>query len=390
MQVKTQSKWTDIPFALHLERADQPKICLPSDEPEDKEIALSFGYFVQVCEKAGFELVPCTGPNQAEAWNSYGALKERIEGACACLLREVIAPAGNIPPNKKVGWDYALWYAFSSMSGETTANQFVTIDRCTNFITGAKAHAWNQGQFPSLKRLGDAIRVLASYSKARVAPPKRFLKKRGFFLERMVGKKPVIGLYTTAEFELAKKAWQDRRQHIETTYDGIEDNWPVVTNKKPLGSILERFTTRRSEQLKQIEDVKERRAPLLLVWAGKGKDRRQTLAKGDSLASKLLSVAPENPRAIAKVMWSPLDRLSQNEFIEATMGISEQAHRSRTSIVAAMQVYCNYLENNGRAEFIQKVRVCSPSVVECCGVYAELISVNNDFPAWFGFFGNPA
>jgi hypothetical protein len=383
--------WTKCPFALHIEAGQPIQVCLPSTEPKDKESKIIFGYLMGLIEESNMIPVISTATSEDEAWNSFAAVSENIKGAAACLTRTDIAPQDNIPKNFTVGWNYALWYAFVSVSKEPADNQFVSIARTTNFISGSKANAWSLGQFPTLGRIASLIRTIAMNLTAKVVGPKKFLKKEGFFIDKLVGKKPVPGLYTTTEFDKIKNDWSTRKTQVIAAYAAIPDKFDAQVDK-PLGAIMKTFAgIRKTDGVKLIEDAKDKRTPMLLIPIGRGRDKKMTLAKGNTLSEKVISVAPENPRAVGKIMWSPETGITQSEFIDASMGIVETVWVTAgvTSALATRQ-WLAHLENTGKPQVAQQLRQFNTELAECVSTYLEILPMSSDIPSWSSFFGTRA
>jgi hypothetical protein len=311
-------RWEDLPFALHVE-GETCQVSFPVNKPASQTGMAAAGFLLEMCERAKIEIVNCTGKDIVSPWKTCGQISDTLAGALMVCKANEIVPADNIPKNIKDGFEFALWYATSSCTRETESNAFLRIKRVTSLV--ATVDAWNQkSSFTELLRVTAIVRMCAQRAGHKCGAPKKFLKGEGFFLEKFVGRKPVQGLYTEEELSAVHKYWQNKVDRVKSAYANIPKTWAGIAGERRLASILETFNLKTPKDVKTIEDAKEKRVPYLLITAGRGKDKRKEIAKGGTLDEKLRTIGGgDNPRIVGKVLWSPLDGLTVNQLVDASM-----------------------------------------------------------------------
>jgi hypothetical protein len=157
-----------------------------------------------------------------------------------------------------------------------------------------------------------------------VVGPKKWLKGEGYFLQKMNGKKPQPGLYTDDELTILIAEWEKKATHISNIYKNrIPDKWDeVVTNGDKTSAVMAMFQVKTLPLVKAIEDTARGRIPYLLVVSGRGKDKIQTIIKGSSLTDKIIAMELEDPRTMAKVMWTPIQGFNITAFCDLCMRVA--------------------------------------------------------------------
>jgi hypothetical protein len=330
---------------------------------------------------------------KSHTWNSYAALLPQVKGAFFCLDRDEINPNDNIAKDYKVGWDYAMWYAFTkaAKSKPDSGAELLTINRVAKLSQGT-AEVWsNQETGADLLRLSNTIRHLANTSCERVGNIQRFLKKRGWFVEHFCGKKPIAGIYTDTELQVLDRAWTEKISDIQSRFDSIAEG-TVYTVCKPLvhgiQDLLSGFVIARSDRIKKIEAAASARIPELLVKAGKGKDKKDVITKGGSLAEKLISINGGNTvRTIGKVLWSPeYLGFNRTQFAEHAMAQARSLHLREPNNYLARET--ERLSAAGQNPTnLQCWRDVIPHFNQAAQIYLEAIQENQGNASWDAAFG---
>jgi len=286
----------------------------------------------------------------------------------------------NIPTPEQQGWEFALWYAFSKATKENDYADYLSIRRKTNFLP-AEGAAWGANkQFTDLNRLTSFIRICAQKLSHKIKDPKKFLKGEGYFLEKYAGKKPFGGLYTNEEFTQLIQEWENRVNKIRNLYKQIPNN----TLKLPPGglkTLMVEFNIRNPPLVKTVEDAAQARIPLLLVSTGSGKNRRQAIAKGGNLPEKLINISGgESVRTIGKILWSPLYKVSQSEFVEASLKLarnklSKNSNMEKIEDSILTNLYKLGLDSKTSSEIYS-------SISSAATVYLEIYPDHEGSPAW--------
>jgi hypothetical protein len=214
----------------------------------------------------------------------------------------------------------------------------------------------------------------------KLGSPKKFLRGEGYFLEKFVGKKPISGLYTDEEFSILVKYWEEKVASVKESYKTLPDTWQEIVGERKLATLLERFPQKTPPKIKEIENAKERRIPYLLVSTGVGRNRRQLIAKGSTLAEKLKYVGGgDNPRIPSRVMWSPLD--GQNINFVTDLGIKS----ARLTFQRKPEVLERLIAEASKASggsFLGYVDPCMNKVQQITTLLLELYQDRKGDPAW--------
>jgi hypothetical protein len=314
-------KWSDAPFTHHSEDG-KDFVSIPSEPPRNEKQTFVAGLILTLAEQAGVEVVPCTAPHEG-VWQSIEILGDSLSGVLYCLKQDKILPVANKPKPIKVGFDFATWYCFSAASGENSENTFVSVKRVTSLLDGVTSTWGSKGNFPNLSRVTAFVRVCCAKNAHKLGRPKEFLKNEGYFLEKLVGRKPLNGLYTDLEFDIMKARWRTKTEFVSKRYSQIPDTFGSIPGKKPLATILELFHQETPKDIKDIEDTKVKRIPYLLVRSGHGKSSRQEVAKGSSLIDKIRTTGcGPHPRVVPKILWSPTIKITRDLFTDSAIRLA--------------------------------------------------------------------
>lgn len=282
------------------------------------------GKIIQLCDIAGWETIETHHAVDGALWTTLEAISDAITGVYYCLSssKGAIFPQKNLPKAYQRGWDYALWYCFSSAAKVNEHNDGFTIERCVNLLPPDKG-TWGgkMGKFADYDRIATLLRMLSQHMKVNIGPVYPFLKSRGYFVNKLVGKKPVKGLYLQEELEHLVSEWASRSVEVEENFNKLPKQFKDIPPGMTLTKYLSRLAVPLSKEAKIIEDAKSKRISDLLVVEGRGRSTRRVIAKGSDLPEKLVSInGGDSVRTIAKVLYSPYCcATTQSAFISATM-----------------------------------------------------------------------
>lgn len=318
------------------------------------------------------------------------AASDNITGAfyALCTPDTSVGPMSNIPPANKRGWDFALWYAFCKAAKVTDSSEYFSIPRVTS-ILAADTGSWGPGRkLTDVDRLQTLIRLCAQSKNVtdRIASPKKFLKAEGFFMGKLLGKKPVQGIYTADELVTLEQEWTERKGKIAKAYGEIPENFSGMALGDTLNDQLKKLHIGVSSAAKQVEEVAHKRIPELLISEGRGTKARKTIAKGSSLSEKLLNInGGDSVRTIAKVMWTPQCGLSQTQFADITMSVAKSKNVQEEDIFSRYDYYVS----NGESLSEEQLKVMNSRawVNEATEVYMEIIPDRAGSAAWDSTFG---
>jgi len=328
IRVSQKAKGEDpLPFSLQSDGTDT-FVYFPAKIPDEKkdECLPSLAALLALCSKAKLKVKSTERDIDNSFWNLISALKDSIFGALYCLGAKDIAPSTNVPSAHKRGWDFALWYCYAAFSKSTDHSEFLSIPRVVTMQSADKGQ-WSQtqGKFTDLDRLNTLVRTLAQKDQfvSKLADTKYFLKAEGYFVNRLVGKKPISGLYTSSEFTILKKEWETRCQAVSNNYKELL-KYNVKSKPVPPGYTFNKLIAKCAVPLsslsKKIEEAKTKRIPELLVIEGRGRSSKKVIAKGNDLPEKLRNInGGESVRTIAKVLYSPQCAVSLSDWSSSIM-----------------------------------------------------------------------
>jgi hypothetical protein len=366
----------------------QTKVYFPAELPDDDKILLSVGTLIELCTLAGFDVVASKRENIASFTSLMEATSDNIKGAFYCLERNEITPVANIPTTLKRGWEFALWYSFAEAAKEDIASDYLSIRRETSLVSTTGA-AWNPNrQFPDLSRLSALIRLVAKKLSYKVVAPKKFLKGEGYFLEKFVGKKPMPGLLTTAEFALVHKHWESKQKSVKDRYKAIPDKFQDLP-MKGLGAYIAGFNIANPANISNIEATKISRVPMLLTTVGRGRSAVQAIAKGGNLPAKLRAIdGGDSVRTIGRVLYSPLNGMSQNEFISLSIRLATQLQKGSKGNASAISTdfFTHFSEMDEDNAALMKSDWASVELA--AQTYLEVLPDKLGIPAWDATFAS--
>jgi hypothetical protein len=359
------------------------------DERKDKVLP-SLSCLMELARLAGFI---CNGSEREidnSFWNLMESMTDSIRGAFYCLSRppEQRVPVDNVPSELKRGWNFGLWYAFSSAAKINEWNDGYTIPRCTTMQSADKGQWSVSKTFSDIDRLNGLVRSCAAKLGCQEAPVVKFLKGEGYFTSKFVGKKPVSGLYTEQEFSILKEDWERRMTETKLKYKKlVSHNLRDAIEVESLSIRVARMQSAHSRPTKVIEEAKSRRIPELLVSEGRGRSTKKVIAKGSDLPEKLISIkGGESVRTIAKVMYSPLSEgLDISNWTNLVMGEARLTNLRQETLyqtIMAKERANVALSANDRL-FLEHY----PSIKTAVQVYMEIIPDRTGNSAWDTTFG---
>jgi hypothetical protein len=361
-------------------------VYFPSVLPDDDKILLPIGMLLELCQKAGLEVAVSQREGITSFENLIEASSDNIKGAFYCLMRDEILPVANIPTTLKRGWEFALWYAFAKASKEDVASDYIAIRRETSLVSTVGAN-WNPSrQFPDLARLSSLVRLIAQRLSSKVIYPKKFLKGEGYFLEKFVGKKPMPGLYTTSEFAHLIQHWEDKQKIIKKKYSSLPDKFQSLPMKS-LGTYIAGFNIANPSIIVNIENAKASRVPMLLTTTGRGRSAVQAIAKGGNLSAKLLAIdGGDSVRTIGRVLYSPLNTVSQNEFVSLSMKLAVQMHKRGNEILCLDWYLAGFI--NADQNTVDQRKADWASIELAAQTYLEVIPYREGNATWDAVFAS--
>jgi len=395
LRVKTRKEGEDpIVFSSSITPGEKRKVFFPQDIPDDKKAKCLpvIAKLFELCEKAGFEVLPTTKKIDNSTWNILETLDEAITGSYYCLNRgEKITPVENVPKAIERGWDYALWYCFASGAHASDYNEGFKIHRVTSMLSADKG-SWGgaAGKFTDLDRVQSIIRFCAQSMSKNLGPLPKFLKSKGYFVNKFVGKKPVAGLYTHQELTLLEVEWEARKKAIEAKFDLLPKDFSTCTKDTSINNHLSKLQVELSKESKVIEGAKTKRIPELLITEGRGRAQKKVIAKGSTLPEKLKHInGGDSVRTIAKTLYSPYYNtdLTQGEFVQVCMAETKDRNM-RVETTYINSVCAKYKANSGKCTPLEVHIVDNLSDIELVvQTYLEVIPDKVGSTAWDATFG---
>jgi hypothetical protein len=355
---------------------------------EDNKIVRPSAMILKLAQMAGIELQITKREVKTTFWNSFKALNDAIEGLYHCLSREEISPLDNIPKEFKLGWDFALWYAYVGMSKDYNGGRYLSITKQTS-LSGSSGTAWTSNEsLADLNRLTSTLRTIAmAHGSIKPGKVKKFFRNKGYFLQAHVGKRPSAGLYHTEELPIVSQNWEERVAKVSKIYDKIPESFNQLGPGEQVSSLMREFNIENSSITKKIEESRIARIPELLVDAPRvrGQKPQKTIAKGSGLPEKLLSLqGGESVRTIGKVMWSPIIMgYNKNQFIDLTIKEVNGQNQRGKSYIGSLMVKASNDEDEDLEELLKGVE---PFVAIAAQTYLEILPDRRGNPAWDAVF----
>jgi hypothetical protein len=294
-------------------------LAIPTQNTENQAELEALGLLLKLCQLGEIQLIECTCDESVgtEALRMLGAMENSLLGAWHCLKQSSIVLADNIPPSVQQGWKFAFWYAFNSATKLDPSNLH-KVSKTTAFMLHS-GDAWKKDPtHPIYARVSEFVRRCALNCAPRLNSLKKCFASEAFFVDKLAGKKPKGGLYTDNELAVVQEFWEKRKQHIGNLYQKLPNDFSEARQiLGGVGVIFEEMNKFNSANIKLIEKHKTVRTQSLLVTSGRGKNQSTAIAKGSSLEEKLLTVSGSHSvRAIAKCLWSPLYKMTQDDFYD--------------------------------------------------------------------------
>jgi hypothetical protein len=394
---ETKKKGED-PYPLTISALDDEVVLfipasLPADHKDIDKITEVISMIANLADKAGFTIKVTRREVKSPVWNTYVALHDSVKGAYFNLSRSEIVPNSSIPAQYKTGWDYSLWYCFTSGAKlrPDSGDSFLTIKRQTKLSSNLGGIWSDKSNAAELLRLSNSIQIIAKNLTDGLGPLDRFLKKKGFFVENFCGKKPVAGIYTDAELDLLTEEWQAKISRVTSRYDTIRGRDMVqdACGDTPSGlqDILGGFSEARSSRYKKIEETARSRIPDLLVETGKGKDKRKVIVKGATLGDKIIAInGGSSVRSVGKLLWSSEYALQKAEWIDACMGQARSLNLRENPdwLIRTLQRLGSAGADPTVLEWYRRL---TPAIQHAAQVYLDCIQENTGNTTWDTTFG---
>jgi hypothetical protein len=376
-QVNRKQERDPLPFTYVTENGNI-KILIPEQLPEDPDIQLFAGTYLEIAKMANFKISVTSKALEASQITTMKALKNTFIGAFYCLRQDEIVPQENVVPEYSSGYNFALWYAFSWQTKVTDQADYLKIRKVTSLIPSTKSAWGTPGASSFLLQLSAFVRAAAHARKARLGNALKFLKGEGYFIEKFAGKKPMSGLYTDSEYAMMIRHYQRRTNEIKSNYKELDFHLGGSPEKEFIQRIT-RFNSPLEQEIKNIEESKNSRVPyLVMVTRQRGKSQ-QNIAKGSTLAEKLRSIeGGAGLRTIGNVLYSPLCGVNRTAFVGACiahaktlMSQEENSSEKLERLVEQLQPQSQF----ARAETINLVLLAA-------NVYQETFPAHFNDPPW--------
>jgi hypothetical protein len=284
----------------------------------------------------------------------------------------------NIPTPLKQGWDFALWYTWVYAIGKDSGSDFLKSDRVV--ALDLKGQAWDQaGALQIRNKIEALIRRASKLNCERIALPSQWIKPLGAIQAKVVGRKPVPGLYTELELKLAQNDWDRRNHEVRIAFNAINDLvvWPKPP--KAILDMLQNMVIRPLPEIKGVENALQKRIPPLVVRTGKGRTMKEVIVKGGSLTDKLKAAPGVTAREAAKILWSPLMRCAQGQFVETLIMSAREMTRSGCDNNEAVE---HYLATLAKKSDITQLASAYADLVVCVGFLVEIHEEHFGSPGW--------
>jgi hypothetical protein len=356
---------------------------LPNTEPPDEITSAAIGSIINLAMIAGYKLDGVADENQtSDCYAICRGLSTQLIGAYNALKRDEITILDSVPTSYRLGWDYAIFHCFNSKTKITDGLDLMH-QRKPKKITPEGTHAWaKKGKIVYIDRLQDLIKTAARACANKLAEPITFFKKKDYVIQTIIGSPPMEGLLHKCEFEILKQDHENRKLRCGQYYERLTNDSITVDG---LSAIYTDMTTiKKSDEHRRIAEAASARIPQLLVTTGKGQKSKNSIIKGQTLADKCKNInGGNNVRMIAKVMWSPETKITQDSFITIVI-------KQVNLIVAANKEGATEKTKQIRDNFdMECAKACKSYEVFATAVqcYLELIEDNEDNASWKATLG---
>jgi hypothetical protein len=389
---KIRSATDPSPLTINRDRDGMMHAFFPDAIPEDvkPKVLPVISMLLAMAEWSNMQVEVTKQEGSPSFWNTLVTAADNVTGAFYCLTPgKNLGPMDNIPAAHKRGWEFATWYGFAAAAKVTDYSEYYSIPRVTSIFNAEKGK-WGSDKimFPDIDRLNTFIRICAA-EKARkneIAPVRTFIKGLGFFLGKLLGKKPVPGVYLSEEIQALTEDWSSRKCVIEKKFSMIKRDFKDYQLDETLTRSLTWLTTTVSDLAKRIEEYAQKRIPELLITEGRGKTQRKTIVKGSNLPEKLKNInGGDSVRTIAKVMWTPMCDLTLARFCDAVMSVAKQRNNRKDSI---LESYNDLIQEGHTLSFEQEAILSAEHwIQEAVEIYLEVIPDKSGQVAWDSCFG---
>jgi hypothetical protein len=256
------------------------------------------------------------------------AWSDQLIGAYSFAEREApLSYVGAIPAPYNIGWDFMQWYAFSSVSKITERHDYLVVEPRTSITITGKDPAWTgTGIIAIHDRLCALLRQWAKTLGPSLDKPSAYLRPLGYIQQKLVGKKPVQGIFLEPELRLLNEEWQHRMEEIGKQYRALPNDWKAISQRTDgFSSYLATLNVRHSNAAREIMECGQRRVPQLLVTRKTKRETITQLAKGSTLSDKLREIGGgKSVRTIANVMHSPVSGMDKSFYIDLVMRVAKE------------------------------------------------------------------
>jgi len=369
-----------VPFTIKTVEGEN-FISLPLHHSESKQFVEIVGELVYCFRMAGYHIV-ISGECPTPLIKQIELLHETMMGVFTLLRQEIIQPMKNIPKGYRVGWNFALWYTFNKVAQLDSENSYITIDRQVSLSPDG---VWTKGaQYTDLIKIEGILRRLCGHFDHKLGEPAKFLKSIQHFAKNLIGKKPKKGCYTEDELTEITNDWVNRNEELVDKYTATFSDWSQI-RINGLGHCINLVTPKSSKLIKQIQGTMNNRISDLIVKTRKGKKTDTAIASGNDLFEKLRVISGGNGiRTSAKVLWSPLFKCTQSEYINYVLAYSKYKYTTADNPVRDPRNYYYEIYDVNHTDSLPPTAL--NSVDGAAALYSELIANNLDLPAWKNFF----
>lgn len=355
------------------------------------------GMILELAKVAELEVVVSVGPNQA-TWDSVLPLAKAIKGAYIASAQTSLVPLDSVPKAYELGFEFFLYWAFEKKYPNLKHMDFTKVKHIGSILPDGAAGWGSKASLPLVFKLEGLIRAAAAKCANKIGPTKAFVKSLQELQGKIVGKKPVMGIYTNEEFSLLSKDWEDRMTHIEKEYNShfgndsksdasasssssssssssaSKGNNPGVFAETMLQGILSQLSVKPVKIVKEVEENAKRRIPYLLEVVGKGRQAKQSIVKGGTLQQKILNKGFEQTRVPAILMWSPLSGITEAAFVGAVQNVVYKKY-SKAGCNTADEVK-DFVASMATPP--KDLEVLATNILGAVELYVEIINVSSD------------
>jgi hypothetical protein len=343
-----KSEWRKTPFALNMIEG-RTQIAFPSAETNDGPTRIAIGVLLYMAQKLGYEIVELDMENTTSLYSVLKSWSDILIGAYRFVDRQKLEYVSSIPSPYNIGWEFMQWYAFMDISKITEGHDYLNLSPQTCLSSSGKRDAaWLGTNIISIhERVCSMLRLVAKKISPELDNPVRYIRSYGYIEQRIVGKKPVPGIYLEPELTLLTKEWESRKEELHKKFAALPIDWATVRKRTDgLSSYLAELNVKHSSKVREIMDNAQKRIPQLLVTRKVKRETINILAKGTTLSDKLREIGGgKSVRTIAQVLYSPLSRVEKSEFISSAMQLAKLAYQKK-----GFNLSSEYLQKNGYSD----------------------------------------